>query len=149
MNRQKLRRACSATLVLAFIALFFGGYLPYKSCVYQEDFDYAHEGFHASRSSEWPKVRAEHLKRNPTCAACGVDGKRARLEVHHIQQFMVRPDLELDPTNLITLCRTGRSCHFYVGHDEDGDGPKKPNWKSCNKNVVRDSEKLLAKLNPK
>lgn len=68
------------------------------------------------RSTLWPKVRKEHLIVQPTCQACG--GK-SRLEVHHIIPFHVRPDLELDPTNLVTLCEGGKygiNCHLFVGH---------------------------------
>lgn len=36
------------------------------------------------RSSRWPKVRAEHLKREPACRACGA---RSKLEVHHKLPF--------------------------------------------------------------
>ena len=63
------------------------------------------------RSSKWPGVRAAHLKARPACEACG---KREALEVHHIQPFNLRPDLELDPTNLMTLC--GDPCHIVHGH---------------------------------
>lgn len=68
------------------------------------------------RSSDWPKVRAEHLKKNSTCAVC--DGK-AKLEVHHIKPFHEHPELELDPNNLITLCESknnGINCHLAFGH---------------------------------
>ena len=34
--------------------------------------------------------------------------------MHHIQPFNLRPDLELDPTNLMTLC--GDPCHIVHGH---------------------------------
>jgi hypothetical protein len=46
---------------------------------------------------------------HPTCAACGTRG----VEVHHVEPFHVRPDLELDPANLISLCRAD---HFCFGH---------------------------------
>ena len=63
------------------------------------------------RSPKWPAVRAAHLKANPTCAACG---GRDALEVHHIEPFHVRPERELDPRNLLTLC--GDPCHLVHGH---------------------------------
>ena len=87
------------------------------------------------RSPKWRKVRAEHIKNNPTCACCG---RKDGLEVHHIVPYHVDPSKELDPTNLITLC--GKRCHFIFGHLMD--------WKSWNENVVRDSTLyLLAKTN--
>lgn len=78
------------------------------------------------RSPRWRSVRAEHIKNNPTCAACG---RKDGLEVHHIVPYHINPDLELEPSNLITLC--GKYCHFIFGHYMD--------WKSWNENVVRDS----------
>jgi len=85
------------------------------------------------RSSQWRRVRAEHLKENPCCAACG---RKDNLHVHHIVPYHLNPDLELEPSNLITLC--GKYCHFVFGHLMD--------WKSWNENVVRDSTLyLLAK----
>lgn len=63
------------------------------------------------RSPKWPGVRAAHLKAHPACEACG---RRDALEVHHVQPFHVRPDLELDPKNLVTLC--GDPCHIVHGH---------------------------------
>lgn len=77
------------------------------------------------RSPKWRKVRAEHIEKNPCCAACG---RKEGLEVHHIIPYHVDPNKELDPTNLITLC--GKYCHFVFGHLMD--------WKSWNDNVVRD-----------
>lgn len=68
------------------------------------------------RSGEWPRVRAAHLKKHPTCAVCG---GTAKLEVHHRVAFHERPSLELDPTNLITLCESGHrgvNCHLWFGH---------------------------------
>lgn len=69
-----------------------------------------------ARSSEWPKVRREHLKMFPKCAVC--DG-RSKVEVHHIVPFHVDRSLELNPSNLITLCESkkhGINCHLFVGH---------------------------------
>ena len=78
------------------------------------------------RSPKWRSVRAEHIKNHPECAACG---RKDGLEVHHIVPYHINPDLELEPSNLITLC--GKYCHFIFGHFMD--------WKSWNENVVRDS----------
>ena len=68
------------------------------------------------RSSKWRKVRAEHLKNNPRCCICGA---KKKIEVHHGVPFNIAPDLELDPTNLYTLCENkkyGINCHLLVGH---------------------------------
>ncbi|HYE70421.1 MAG TPA: HNH endonuclease [Aquabacterium sp.] len=66
------------------------------------------------RSSAWATVRAEHLRANPECAACG---GRTHLAVHHKVPFHVDPARELDPDNLITLCdHPARKCHFAIGH---------------------------------
>lgn len=67
--------------------------------------------FGAKRSSQWRKVRQEHLKRQPACQACGRDKS---LEVHHIKPFHKHPELELEPTNLMTLCAD--PCHIVHGH---------------------------------
>ena len=62
------------------------------------------------RSSRWDSVRREYLEQHPRCEACG--GK-VELNVHHIVPVHLCPDRELDPTNLITLCRWH---HLPLGH---------------------------------
>ena len=84
------------------------------------------------RSSSWRKVRAEHIKQNPTCAACG---RKEGLEVHHVIPYHIDNTKELDPDNLITLC--GKYCHFVFGH--------LMYWKSWNENVREDAAKYLEK----
>ena len=86
----------------------------------------------STRSTHWPAVRKAHLALHPTCALCGGTEK---LEVHHIQVFHVHPELELDPTNFITLCESGKggiNCHLAAGH--------LGNFKSFNTSVVHDAE---------
>ncbi len=76
--------------------------------------DYA-RNFGATRSPQWPGVRAAHLKKEPACKLCG---STKSLQVHHIRPFHIHPELELDDTNLITLC-TGNNtinCHVRFGH---------------------------------
>lgn len=72
------------------------------------------------RSSAWPKVREMHLLIEPACVACGARGAGVELEVHHIVPFHLDRSKELDPKNLITLCRKGGhlgcSCHLTFGH---------------------------------
>ena len=94
-------------------------------------------GFGA-RSGKWPAVRAEFVKHNPTCAACGSAND---LHVHHIKPVHSHPELELNPPNLITLCAKH---HWLVGHDPDGPGgPQKPDWKKSNAMVRRDAARML------
>ena len=88
-----------------------------------------------ARSSRWPAVRGAHLKRNPTCAACGT---RDKLEVHHIHPFHLFPNLELVGSNLLTLCETGGNCHLMIGHLK--------HFKSYNISVRKDAEVLLQKI---
>ena len=66
-----------------------------------------------NRSSGWVEVRDAHLEKFPECAACG--GTSA-LQVHHVVPYAMAPDLELDPTNLITLCMGEFDCHLRLGH---------------------------------
>jgi len=90
------------------------------------------------RSPHWGAVRAEHLKNNPVCALC--EGK-VKLRVHHIKPFHLHPELELEPTNLITLCEClshGINCHLLVGH--------LGNFRNVNHNSVADVAAWNAKL---
>ena len=90
------------------------------------------------RSGKWHKIEKEHLEANPGCAVCG-DTKS--VQVHHIFPFhycvaLGRPDLELDPKNLISLCETNKKYseqnhHLILGHYDD--------FKSSNLDVVKDS----------
>lgn len=90
------------------------------------------------RSGGWPKVRAEHLAKSPTCVVCG--GKK-KLEVHHMLPFHLHPQLELDPNNLITLCenkKDGVNCHLFLGH--------LGSFKAYNPNVIKDAEEWKTKI---
>ena len=74
-----------------------------------------------TRSGKWRAVRARHLELHPTCAACGTVED---VEVHHILPVheairIGRPDMELDKTNLLTLCGGVRNCHWAIGHAYD------------------------------
>lgn len=68
-----------------------------------------------ARAAQWPKIRAAHLLKEPICQICG--GK-LKLTVHHIRPFHIHPELELDDTNLITLCEGAGSGnhHLTFGH---------------------------------
>lgn len=91
-----------------------------------------------TRSNEWPTVRKHHLAQSPSCVLCG--GKK-KLEVHHIKPFHLHPQLELDPTNLITLCEAkndGINCHLLFGH--------LGSFKSFNKGVKTDAQVWYQKI---
>ena len=98
--------------------------------------------FGAARSPEWRVVRKQHITKFPFCALCG---STKILEVHHKKPFHLHPELELDPSNLITLCESGKNgivCHRAFGHLGD--------YKSVNNDIDSDvkvwNEKL--KLRP-
>lgn len=79
------------------------------------------------RSSQWPRVRRDHLRRWPACAACG---RTRDLEVHHVIAYNDRPDLELEPSNLLTLCAD--PCHIVHGH--------LMSWSRINPSVRQDAD---------
>lgn len=84
------------------------------------------------RHKKWPATRAAHLKVNPRCEVCGC---KDNLEVHHVLPYHRFPDLELEPGNLITLCRDH---HFLFGHLLD--------WQSYNPDVRDDVAKWRRKI---
>ena len=82
------------------------------------------------RSPEWPRVAKAHLLANPECAACGPLWKPSTaVQVHHIFpvhviRALLRPELEVDPRNLITMCCDlpafpGQDHHLLIGHLDD------------------------------
>lgn len=93
------------------------------------------------RSGEWKRVRREHLRSFPTCAACG---RGSNLTVHHVIPYTVDPSRELDPTNLLTLCRGWRStggCHLKHGH--------RGSWSSWNPHAISDAREALRSISEK
>jgi hypothetical protein len=74
------------------------------------------------RSPKWPEVEKAFRAQNPKCVACG---GTEQLNVHHMFPFHYvvlcgRPDLELDPRNLLTLCtREDMEHHLLLGHLDD------------------------------
>lgn len=91
-----------------------------------------------SRSSHWPAVRKAHLEKHPACEVCGHSGER--VNVHHIRPFHLHPELELEPTNLITLCEDEHfvNCHLFIGH--------LGNFSGWNPGVVMDAALFKHKL---
>lgn len=89
------------------------------------------------RSSKWPAVRRAHLETQPECQACG---SKTGLEVHHIKPYHLFPELELDPTNLITLCECpSHNCHLIFGHVL--------RWDLANPFVCHDARKYRQRFN--
>jgi len=65
----------------------------------------------ASFNWSWQKCRKNFLRRvGKVCVCCG---SKKKIQVHHKLPRHIRPDLAVDQTNLIALCR---DCHFHVGH---------------------------------
>jgi arsenate reductase-like glutaredoxin family protein len=88
------------------------------------------------RSPHWSTVRSLWLHSNPACAVCQ---KTNNLNVHHIKPFHLYPELELETTNLITLCENkGMNCHFLFGHLGD--------WEAYNPSIVEDAPKQQEKI---
>jgi 5-methylcytosine-specific restriction endonuclease McrA len=64
----------------------------------------------AKRSSKWRSTRKRFMARADGCSICS---RKRRIEAHHVIPFHLAPDLELEFSNLIALCRR---CHLFVGH---------------------------------
>lgn len=100
------------------------------------DADKTPHGHH--RSPHWHRERKAHLDLFPNCAVCG---RHENLEVHHIRPFHLHPELELEPSNLITLCenkKDGVNCHLLFGH--------LGNYRSFNASVREDARLWREKL---
>lgn len=83
------------------------------------------DGARGDRSSKWQTVRDRYAREHPLCVFCG----RADIDVHHIHPVHLFPLRELDPDNLVSLCRVH---HFIYGHGGD--------WKGYNPDVLVDKE---------
>jgi hypothetical protein len=87
------------------------------------------------RSELWPKFRAGWIKNQPSCQVCD---RTKKLEVHHIIPFHINPRLELDVTNLITLCEhPAACCHYIVGHCA-------LSWLNYDPNVIQNAKIIRA-----
>ena len=86
-----------------------------------------------ARSPEWAKVRDTFAEKNPSCAACGGG---TDIQVHHIRPFHLHPELELEPTNLISLCMGTDQCHLMIGHGDS--------FRCFNPNVIEDAARFAA-----
>ena len=70
----------------------------------------------AQRSLCWRKTREEHIRKHPKCEICLSE---KMVEVHHLEMFSRNPARECDPTNLVSLCESGKNgvvCHRFFGH---------------------------------
>lgn len=63
-------------------------------------------------SAAWRRVRDLVRERDGSCRRCG---STTNLTAHHLTSIHERPDLSLDPANVITLCR---SCHGTISNRE-------------------------------
>ncbi len=89
-----------------------------------------------ARSPQWRAVRAAWLRGHPSCAACGTTED---LEAHHVRPFHLFPELELEGSNLMTLCeKPAHCCHFRIGHGFD--------WSRVNPHAREDAAAALARL---
>ena len=126
-----------ATIAAAWLLLIACVFVP--RLVWQPSGEPIAMGVSEPRSPQWPRVRAEHLKSHGQCAACGYKGKEN--QVHHVSPFHLGAvnergeTLELDPTNLITLCGPGhRNHHLDIGHGGS--------FACRNQNVREDAERF-------
>ena len=88
------------------------------------------------RSSEWPRVMKAYRSAHPNCAVCGKGNSLLNpINIHHCRPFHIQPELELEITNLITLCRVD---HLIFGHLK--------NFKSFNVNVREDAKAWSTKI---
>ena len=78
-------------------------------------------------------MRDAWLMKHPTCEVCGATNP----EVHHLESYSRRPDLELDETNLISLGRNC-GCHELFGHLKS--------WHSENTNCRKDVVEWARKI---
>jgi hypothetical protein len=58
-----------------------------------------------------------------------------KLQVHHVKPFHLLPELELDESNLISLCMGPNECHLFIGHGDS--------FRCYNPNVREDAEKFM------
>lgn len=64
------------------------------------------------RSACWRKVRAAYIAEHPECEYCGDEAT----QVHHLLPFHLRPELECEPSNLLSVCE---HCHLRFAHAGD------------------------------
>jgi hypothetical protein len=65
------------------------------------------------RSSKWSSLQKDFLQSHPVCEICGTN---KHLQVHHKKPFHLYPELELEESNLVTLCMDKKECHLRIAH---------------------------------
>lgn len=95
---------------------------------------YAPKALGGKRSRKWPKTARAHKKAFPTCEYCQ---GRKQLQTHHISDYSTSPELELEWSNLMTLCMKNK-CHFIEAHLQ--------NWKSINPDIRDDCARHRVKV---
>lgn len=73
----------------------------------------------SGRSPKWRAVRDRFFRENPRCAFKGCTYDGPHFSVHHLKPYHLFPELELDTSNLVTVCSGDDSPnhHLYVAHD--------------------------------
>jgi 5-methylcytosine-specific restriction endonuclease McrA len=93
------------------------------------------------RCSGWERFAEKCKGEHPQCASCGLYGDDGTIEAHHIHAYELMteaqrgtdaPGGELDPNNIILLCRP---CHLKYGH--------LGNFKHSDPNIVSRSYRRL------
>ena len=111
--------------------------MPTAKSIIDEALGVDPRGDHPSvkRSGKWPKVMRAYLAEHPACEVCGAT---EGLNCHHVRPYHLFAELELEPSNLITLCTTGHDCHEIFGHLCD--------WKAWNPTIRADAEIMRFKI---
>ena len=65
----------------------------------------------ASVNWSWQRCRRDFLRKTGKVCVCCRSMKK--IQVHHVLPRHIRPDLAVNQTNLIALCR---GCHLRIGH---------------------------------
>ena len=89
------------------------------------------------RSPKWNEFRDQFVAQHAECAACG---SKNNLQVHHIKPFHKNPELELQFSNMITLCMSNEECHLKIGHGGS--------FRTYNPNVEVDAKKYRSSISP-
>jgi hypothetical protein len=87
--------------------------------------------YRKKRSGKWSTLEKKFKQAHPCCEICG---SNKNLQVHHIKPFHLYPELELEESNLISLCMSLKECHLKIAHGGS--------FKSYNPNLLEDVKAL-------